>query len=773
MKFADPALIVLFLVEIGHLITLYAVLRSRRLNEHAVRLLGGLSLAALGWGSSQILLRMQLVGIITTFDAFVLSRYGVYGLLIMAVLFFQLTRCYERKEDYGLKWWGVGTAFFLVGLLLYVNPFSWPDTFLPIGGYVFVRWLVAFGVLVSGWGVFSIASIRSTILTYRQTTSPLHRNRNKYWALAVILAITSQGLLLGQKIITGSLLQLLFIAIATCTLLTYTLPDLRLAARRTVSYLIMTILTTCIYTGGYFAAQVFFQTVPGYNPLAAGVVLALALATLFNPLLNLVQQFINRVISGSRYDPNQTLSEYSLSISNILDMELLATVVVGLISEAMEITHGALVTVLYEEDKSEDDAILPPESEKSGVYRFRLITGMGQELPEGFISANSPLIQSLRRERKPLTQYDIDLQPRFHALPLAERAWLSSLNMDVYLPIYAKDELIGLLALGPKISGDRYYGEDLGLLKTLADQTAVALENARLYEDLKQRNAENEHLNADLKKANVELSRLDQAKSDFINIASHELRTPLTQVIGFNDILVEMINTDSMEKNQALQMTESVRRAARRLEEIVESMFEVTRLDTRTLDMASTPVILAEVVNAAIETWSQGINDRHLSVTVQGVNGLPHILGDARRLTQVFSHLLQNAIKSTPNGGQIHITGQIVDSPDGNGNQPAQRYIDISVEDTGIGIAAEELERIFEKFYRVGSVLLHSTGSTKFKGAGPGLGLTIARGIIETHGGRIWAESPGYDEENCPGTKFHVLLPLNRAEEGVTQRQHA
>lgn len=772
MQFADPALIVLFLVEIGHLITLYAVLRSRRLNEHAVRLLGGLCLAALGWGVSQMLLRMQLVGIVNNLDAYVLSRYGVYGLLIMAVLFFQLTRCYERKEDYGLKWWGIGAAFLLVGLLLYLNPFSWPDTFLPLGGYVFVRWLVAFGVLVIGWGVFSIASIRSTIITYRRTSSPLHRNRNKYWALAVILAVSSQGLLLGQKIIIGSLLQLLFIAIATCTLLTYALPDLRLAARRTVSYLIMTILTTCIYTGGYFAAQAFFQSEPGYNPITAGVILALALATLFNPLLNLVQRFINRVISGSRYDPNQTLSEYSLSISNILDMELLATVVVGLISEAMEITHGALVTIQYE-GQNLGPANLSPESERSGTYRFRPITGMGQELPEGSISANSPLILSLRRERTPLTQYDIDLQPRFHALPPAERAWLSSLNVDVYLPIYAKDELIGLLALGPKISGDRYYSEDLGLLKTLADQTAVALENARLYENLKQRNAENERLNAELKKANVELSRLDQAKSDFINIASHELRTPLTQVIGFNDILVEIINTDPIEKNQALQMTESVRRAAWRLEEIVESMFEVTRLDTRTLDMARMPVILAEVVNTAIENWSQGINERQLTVTAQGISGLPPIIGDPRRLTQVFSHLLQNAIKSTPNGGQIRIIGQMVDSSNGNGNQPSQRYVDITVEDTGIGIAAEELERIFEKFYRVGNVLLHSTGSTKFKGAGPGLGLTIARGIIETHGGRIWAESPGYDEENCPGTKFHVLLPLNSVEEENTQLQQA
>jgi signal transduction histidine kinase len=91
---------------------------------------------------------------------------------------------------------------------------------------------------------------------------------------------------------------------------------------------------------------------------------------------------------------------------------------------------------------------------------------------------------------------------------------------------------------------------------------------------------------------------------------------------------------------------------------------------------------------------------------------------------------------------------------------PQDQSVEIVVSDTGIGIAPEELERIFEKFYRVGDVLLHSTGRTKFKGAGPGLGLTIARGIVEAHGGRIWAESPGYDEETCPGGEFHIVLPV-------------
>jgi len=125
-------------------------------------------------------------------------------------------------------------------------------------------------------------------------------------------------------------------------------------------------------------------------------------------------------------------------------------------------------------------------------------------------------------------------------------------------------------------------------------------------------------------------------------------------------------------------------------------------------------------------------------------------------MKQVFSHLIQNAIKYTPDGGHIQITGRSLDEE----LPPEDQTIEIIVADTGIGIAREDLGRIFEKFYRTGDVLTHSTGKTKFKGAGPGLGLTIVQGIVEAHGGRIWAESPGYNEQMRPGSQFHIILPV-------------
>lgn len=787
VQFADPTLIVLGLSGIAYLVMLIAILRgqiARRgiqmdsgMHDSSSRLLVFYLFISVGFVVIQALLRLQEMRLVAGFDAYTLQRITLYILLAMAGVFYLLTRLFQRRKGLGLHWWAAWMVWIAVAVVLYENPFRLPDVLVPMGANGIIRWLLAFYVVVGGWVFFMIGALLLSVLNYRRATSPLHRNRAMYWSMAVCLAAASGIFFLIRIPAAGNLLHLLALFIAVYAMLTHNLRDLRQALRHSSSYLIMLIVTVAVYTGGFYAIHLIFQYMPGYNPLIAGLALALALAVLFNPLLGVVQRFIAHLITGTRYDAHQTLSEYSMSISNILDIEVLATVVLGLISEAMEISRGALVTVHQETG----DGLWPVEG---GKYLLRPVSGLGQESSEGRLSANNPVVYYLSREHHPLTQYDIDFQTRFQVMEPEERAWLSSLKMDLYVPIYVKENWIGLLALGPKTSGDRYFDHDMVLLQTLADQTAVALENARLYQDLKLRNTENERLNAELKTANTELARLDQAKSDFINIASHELRTPLTQVIGYNDILGEMIRSDDLQAGVGVQMVDSVRKAARRLEEIVETMFDVSKLDTKTLDLARAPVSLASIISVAVETWAKGMEERHQNMSVRGIANLPTIFADGKRLTQVFSHLIQNAIKSTPDGGQIRISGRVVNQEEntipasgrtpnnGSGNNngngahehpPLNRYVEIVVSDTGIGIAPEDLERIFEKFYRVGNVLLHSTGDTKFKGAGPGLGLTIARGIIEAHGGRIWAESAGHDEENCPGARFYVLLPIRTA----------
>lgn len=623
----------------------------------------------------------------------------------------------------------------------------------------------------------------------RRTASPLYRNRMRFWTLALLLGVSGGGLAFAGMALPGGLLHLLAVIIATYTLYTYHLPDLRNALRGATSTLIMGMLTVAVYTGVLLAAPVILTTpllrsIPPSQRTLAALVLAAALAALANPLLGIVRRFVRDRITSTHYDSHRFISDYAQRISNVVDMEVLAAAAIGAISEALEITHGALVTVSPSEAPAVEGADAAPAE---GELLLHPVSDAGDPLPAGRLPAGSPLAQALAREHTPLAQYDIDLLPRFRAMTAGERAWLAALNMDVYVPIYVKERWVGLLALGRKVSGDRYFADDLRILQTLGDQTAVAFENARLVADLKTRNAENERLNRELVQVNAELARLDRAKSDFISIASHELRTPLAQVMGYNDILGEMIASNPEALPSAGEISEAVRKAAVRLEEIVETMFDVSRLETRTLTLACASIAPHVFVSAALENWQAALQQRRITAVVRSLQNLPLLSADGKRMTQVFSYLIQNAIQATPDGGQISIAGRVVvaaeaaaeeagdaasgaaaagavaagaDGASPSGGIPARQYVELVVADTGIGIDATDLEHIFDKFYRAGDVMLHSTGQTKFKGAGPGLGLTIARGIVEAHSGRIWAESSGRDEAACPGARFFVLLPV-------------
>jgi signal transduction histidine kinase len=148
------------------------------------------------------------------------------------------------------------------------------------------------------------------------------------------------------------------------------------------------------------------------------------------------------------------------------------------------------------------------------------------------------------------------------------------------------------------------------------------------------------------------------------------------------------------------------------------------------------------------------LEQRNLSMSTDGLKELPTLFADPDLLHKAFQQLILNAIKFTPDGGSIKVTGRAVQED----SQPAE--IEIVVSDTGIGIDPEHHQLIFDKFYQAGELSFHSTGKTKFKGGGPGLGLAIARGIVKAHHGKIWVESPGCDEEKCPGSHFYVRLPI-------------
>lgn len=255
----------------------------------------------------------------------------------------------------------------------------------------------------------------------------------------------------------------------------------------------------------------------------------------------------------------------------------------------------------------------------------------------------------------------------------------------------------------------------------------------------------------ELEKAHAELQKMDRMKTDFIILAGHELRTPLTAIYGYTQILLSLpdIPGSPDEEGSPRHLLEQVIHATRRLSQVVDDILNVFMIESNKLELSIGPVSLNTLAQNVVRNIRNLGPERKLTFQFEGLEQLPVVMGDSQRLYQALWHVVSNAVKYTPDGGTIRISGRVVD-----------HTVHLIVQDTGIGIDPEDRERVFDRFYVIEETILHHSSKTAFKGGGLGLGLSLARGIIEAHKGRIWLESEGRDEVRLPGTTVHILLPL-------------
>ena len=285
-------------------------------------------------------------------------------------------------------------------------------------------------------------------------------------------------------------------------------------------------------------------------------------------------------------------------------------------------------------------------------------------------------------------------------------------------------DILGVFQVLNKREGP-FGKEDEEVLAAMASQAAIALENARLYDDLK--------------KAYDRLKQLDQMKSDFLANISHELRTPLTPVIGYVDMIVgESLGPITEQQRKGLQV---IQQSVDRMRHLVEDLLAFVRMEQRHLALRAEPFDAGAFVAEVATTQQAKAQGRGVSLTVQVPDERLLVKGDRGELVRVLAHLVDNAIKFTDEGG-VTVSAARVTTGEG---EPA---VEIAVQDTGIGIPAGEEERIFQRFYQV------DASSTRRYG-GTGLGLAIAKEIVEAHGSRVMLETaPG------KGSRFSFRLPL-------------
>ena len=290
------------------------------------------------------------------------------------------------------------------------------------------------------------------------------------------------------------------------------------------------------------------------------------------------------------------------------------------------------------------------------------------------------------------------------------------------VPLLASEKLLGLLFLGAD-EVSLYSKSDEHLVASVAGLAAVAIHNV--------------HLNAEAAKVDA-LREIDRLKTELLSTVSHELRTPLASIKGYSTTLLRSdVEWDQDEQTEFLGMIDE---EADRLSNLIDDLLEMSAIEAGVFRIRRRMTDVGKLVQKLVKRTRAHVQLHKLSCHVQP--GLNETAVDARRVEQVVSNLLENAIKYSQDGGRIRVAVEEIDSK-----------IVISVADQGIGIPQDEIGLIFDRFYRVKGFQSYETG-------GSGLGLAICRGIVEAHGGQIWVESDAGE-----GSVFTFSIPTSRVDE--------
>jgi signal transduction histidine kinase len=289
----------------------------------------------------------------------------------------------------------------------------------------------------------------------------------------------------------------------------------------------------------------------------------------------------------------------------------------------------------------------------------------------------------------------------------------------VAVPLIVRGEVVGVLEALNKKDNAHYTEEDLTILETLAALAAQAIQNVALQRKVRT--------------TAIELAELERLKTDFIAIASHELRTPLGLILGHATFLRELASEEYAEQ------LDMIVRNATKLKTIVENLSDVDNIQNGAARLRNQQISLTKIIDDVIETFQNEANARNITLKSEAGGSPFQLDADAVKLSIALSNLVKNALQFTETGGHVTI-----------GVEEDAGYYKVTVTDDGIGISIRDLPRVFERFFQVETHLTRRYG-------GMGLGLAVAKAIIELHGGRIWAESA-----EGKGSKFTFLVPAGQ-----------
>lgn len=348
---------------------------------------------------------------------------------------------------------------------------------------------------------------------------------------------------------------------------------------------------------------------------------------------------------------------------------------------------------------------------------------------------------SLFEGKTPPCELNIDtLKIEKHIKYPASRFTFTLFQYDnMFAPISLGENFFGCIEIFKETS---FTSEDATCFQTIAQQVSLPLKSATLYQEIIETNAK--------------LERLERLKSEFISIVSHELRTPLTSIKNSLDILMsgrcgEI--TPASEKFLAMAM-----RNVQRLSGIINDLLDLSKIEAGKMDFHFAPTNINTVINYVKSALSEVAKTKGLNLVTEEYQKIPDITADSRRLEQVLTNLVSNAIKFTPEGKTITISSRLVNADDIKVNEYFKdsiqnlsgEYVEVCVKDEGIGIESKNLLHAFDKFAQIENSLSRKAGGT-------GLGLPIAKQLLDAHKGAIWCDS-----EINKGSKFYFIIPVSK-----------
>ncbi len=601
-----------------------------------------------------------------------------------------------------------GTPLFMSGVK--ATYWGWA----PATGPLYAPYLL---IVFNGFMIYGVVLL---VRAHRGIDSSFRRNRGTLIMLGTLVSLTGGWVDFARFILSrfvpaadyvypvGIPANMVFALMLGTSIVRYRLFAVAVAVKKTAVYTLVGTVLTLVLGLVTTVVEDYFQLKEA-SALWLIVPLGAVVTVLVSPIGRNIDDRIQRMVFSKRQGCYQTLLQLSKRMSSILNFnELVDTLVHGLV-RGIPATHATLM-------------IHDPATGAFLNYREDTTVEEGSALES--IRADSPIAEWLTTTEGLLVKEEVKLNPLIARYFETAEGELESIKAALIVPLKVENKLNGILLLGEKLSGEIYDDQELEMLLLLATQAAISLENARLYEGLATSNARL-----------LEASRL---KSQFLANMSHELRTPLNSIIGFSKVLLNRLDGDLNERQDAY--VRSVHNSSRHLLELINSILDFSRIEAGRFEMRPEMIDLHDIVEECLQSSMPLVRDKRVKLERDVPVELPPVHADRTRVKQVLLNLLSNAIKFTHSG---RVLIQVRHDRD---------VLHVSVADTGIGISPGDLQRLFEPFQRLDNPLAQQADGT-------GLGLAISKKFIELHRGRIWAES-----RESQGSTFHFTLPLTAAQ---------